>query len=90
MGSDSGTQSPRVTVILVTHNVLEAEQVVDRVAVVNHGKLLAIDHVGVLKQRVDQRMKLEITTSFGESDYVCRSLSALGHWTKREKTESGH
>ncbi|MCI1776999.1 MAG: ABC transporter ATP-binding protein [Paenibacillus lautus] len=71
-----------VTVILVTHNVLEAEQVVDRVAVVNHGKLLAIDHVGVLKQRVDQRMKLEITTSFGESDYVCRSLSALGHWTK--------
>lgn len=71
-----------VTVILVTHNVLEAEQVVDRVAVVNHGKLLAIDHVSVLKQRVDQRMKLEITTSFGESDHVCRSLIALGQWTK--------
>ena len=66
----------------MTHNVLEAEQVVDRVAVVNHGKLLAIDHVSVLKQRVDQRMKLEITTSFGESDHVCRSLIALGQWTK--------
>lgn len=71
-----------VTVILVTHNVLEAEQVVDRVAVVNHGKLLAIDHVSVLKQRVDQRMKLEITTSLGESDYVCERLDMLGHWTK--------
>ncbi|PAK55771.1 ABC transporter ATP-binding protein [Paenibacillus sp. 7541] len=71
-----------VTVILVTHNVLEAEQVVDKVAVVNHGRLLAIDHVSVLKQRVDQRMKLEITTSLGESEHVSQCLSALGQWTQ--------
>lgn len=58
------------TVILVTHNVLEAEQVVDRVAVINHGRLLALDSVAKLKQRVDQRLKFEIQTVFGESEYV--------------------
>lgn len=70
------------TIILVTHNVLEAEQVVDRVAVVNHGKLLAIDHVSVLKQRVDQRLKLEVTTTMGKSEKVCEELKDLGQWQK--------
>ncbi|PYZ97703.1 ABC transporter [Alteribacter lacisalsi] len=50
------------TVILVTHNILEAEQVVDRVAVINHGQLLAINNVAELKTEVDQRLKCEITT----------------------------
>jgi ABC-2 type transport system ATP-binding protein len=66
------------TVILVTHNVLEAEQVVDRVAVINHGKLLAIDHVSQLKQRVDQRLKLEVTTKMGQSEEVRRFLGQWG------------
>jgi ABC-2 type transport system ATP-binding protein len=66
------------TVILVTHNVLEAEQVVDRVAVINHGKLLAIDHVSQLKQRVDQRLKLEATTKMGQSEEVRRFLGQWG------------
>lgn len=65
------------TIILVTHNVLEAEQVVDRVAVVNHGRLLAIDAVAKLKQKVDQRLKFELTTEFG-----CREAAeqALKQW----------
>jgi ABC-2 type transport system ATP-binding protein len=66
------------TVILVTHNVLEAEQVVDRVAVINHGKLLAVDHVSQLKQRVDQRLKLEVTTKMGQSEEVRRYLGQWG------------
>ncbi|GAA0357718.1 ABC transporter ATP-binding protein [Bacillus horti] len=70
------------TIILVTHNVLEAEQVVDRVAVVNHGQLLAIDHISHLKQRVDQRMRLEVTATSGKSDLLSKELSELGEWTK--------
>ncbi|SDM77581.1 ABC-2 type transport system ATP-binding protein [Paenibacillus sp. yr247] len=53
------------TVLLVTHNILEAEQVVDRVAVINCGRLLAIDSVGKLKQRVDQRLKFELALEPG-------------------------
>lgn len=67
-----------VTVLLVTHNVLEAEQVVDRVAVVDHGKLLTLDTVGNLKGMVDQRLRLETTSVFGRRQVTEKALSALG------------
>ena len=67
------------TVILVTHNVLEAEQVVDRIAVINHGKLLAIDTSSKLKQQVDQRLKFELTTEYGRREETISSLKRLGH-----------
>ncbi|MBA4536820.1 ABC transporter ATP-binding protein [Bacillus aquiflavi] len=66
------------TIILVTHNLLEAEKIVDRVAVINQGKVLAIDYVGRLKQLVDQRYKLEITSVFGENDIHQANLSKYG------------
>lgn len=40
------------TIILVTHNLLEAEKIVDRIAVINRGKVIAVDYVGRLKQSV--------------------------------------
>lgn len=69
--------SQGATVILVTHHVLEAEQVVDRIAVINHGKLLALDTVSRLKQRVDQRLKFEITTRYGCKD---ETIAAIKRW----------
>jgi len=48
------------TVILVTHNVLEAERVIQRVGIINHGRIMALGHVGELKARVDQRVRLEL------------------------------
>lgn len=51
------------TIILVTHNVLEAEQVVDRVAIINEGKIVALDGIKQLKHRIDQRMRLDLSTS---------------------------
>ncbi|WP_019419365.1 ABC transporter ATP-binding protein [Paenibacillus sp. OSY-SE] len=67
------------TVILVTHNVLEAEQVVDRVAVINHGRLLAIDAVAKLKQKVDQRLKFELITEFGRREEAAAAMRQWGH-----------
>jgi ABC-2 type transport system ATP-binding protein len=66
------------TIILVTHNVLEAEQVVDRVAVINHGKLLAIDHVSSLKRKVDQRLKFELTVTSGILEPLITHLELFG------------
>src|SRR5690606_38950341 len=48
------------TVILVTHNVLEAERVIQRVGIINHGRIMALGRVGELKARVDQRVRLEL------------------------------
>jgi ABC-type multidrug transport system, ATPase component len=36
--NDKGT-----TIILTTHNIEEANQLCDRVAIMNHGKIVAID-----------------------------------------------
>ncbi|HEX7065680.1 MAG TPA: ABC transporter ATP-binding protein [Bacillales bacterium] len=67
-----------VTVLLVTHNVLEAEQVVDRVMMVDHGELLAIDTVGNLKGMVDQRLRIEVTSSFGKRRVTEKVLKQWG------------
>lgn len=38
------------TIVLTTHNLIEAEQVVERVAVINRGKLVALGTPGELKR----------------------------------------
>jgi ABC-2 type transport system ATP-binding protein len=46
------------TVVLVTHNVLEAETVLDRVAVLDRGRVIACDTPGRLKSSVDDAVRL--------------------------------
>ncbi|WP_377272111.1 ABC transporter ATP-binding protein [Peterkaempfera sp. SMS 1(5)a] len=53
--ADHGT-----TVLLVTHNVIEAETVLDRVAVLDAGRVIACDTPGRLKALVDGRVRLEL------------------------------
>ncbi len=65
-------------ILLITHNVLEAELVVDRVGIIDHGRLLAVDSVGALKHQVDQRVRLEITTHPSCGDQMQTLLSTFG------------
>jgi ABC-2 type transport system ATP-binding protein len=48
------------TVVLVTHNVLEAEQVLDRVAVMDRGRVIACDTPGRLKALVSDDVRLDL------------------------------
>nr|WP_233533488.1 ABC transporter ATP-binding protein [Kitasatospora sp. SolWspMP-SS2h] len=48
------------TVLLVTHNVIEAETVLDRVAVIDAGKIIACDTPGGLKALVDGHVRLDL------------------------------
>jgi ABC-2 type transport system ATP-binding protein len=48
------------TVLFTTHNMDEAERVVDRVAIVDHGKLLEVDTPDGLKRRVGGGDTLEL------------------------------
>ncbi len=48
------------TVLLVTHNVIEAESVLDRVAVIDRGKVIACDTPGGLKDLVGEEVRLEL------------------------------
>jgi len=54
-------QSERgATVLLVTHNVLEAEAVLDRVAVLDAGRVVALDTPGRLKAAVSGDVRLDL------------------------------
>ncbi|MFD7910366.1 MULTISPECIES: ABC transporter ATP-binding protein [unclassified Streptomyces] len=48
------------TVLLVTHNVIEAETVLDRVAVIDQGKVIACDTPAGLKATVSGEVRLEL------------------------------
>ncbi|MFE4668584.1 ABC transporter ATP-binding protein [Streptomyces sp. NPDC056716] len=48
------------TVLLVTHNVIEAETVLDRVAVLDRGRVIACDTPTGLKERVAGEVRVEL------------------------------
>ena len=48
------------TVLLVTHNVIEAETVLDRVAVLERGKVIACDTPAGLKEQVAGEVRVEL------------------------------
>jgi ABC-2 type transport system ATP-binding protein len=51
---------PGRTAIFTTHNMDEAERLVDRVAIIDHGRLLVLDTPDALKRRVGPGDVLEI------------------------------
>ena len=53
----------RKTIILTTHNMDEAERMADRVAIIDHGKLLTVDTPEALKRTVGEGDVLEIETA---------------------------
>jgi ABC-type multidrug transport system ATPase subunit len=54
--SKSGT-----TIILVTHNVVEAEQALDRVAIMKEGRILSEGTPGELKAQINDKVRIEVS-----------------------------
>jgi len=63
------------TVIFTTHNMDEADRLCDRIAIIDHGKMLVTDTPENLKRQFGQGDKLEITFS-GEAPHP-ESISGL-------------
>lgn len=68
------------TVILTTHNMDEADRVADRIAIMDHGRILVLDTPEALKRSVGEGSVLElqlITDKLGEEE-ARKALSDLG------------
>jgi ABC-2 type transport system ATP-binding protein len=52
-------------VLLVTHNVLEAERCVDRLAIIDHGRVQAMGSPATLKHELGASLRLELTLEPG-------------------------
>jgi ABC-2 type transport system ATP-binding protein len=81
------------TVLLVTHNVLEAETVLDTVAVMDAGRVVACDTVGRLKARVADEVRLDLVWRHEPpiEDPTVATLAAQATVTgRRWSTRMGH
>lgn len=66
------------TVILTTHNMDEADRLADRVAIIDHGKLLMLDTSGNLKQSIGDGDILEIILHNKNSEQsIANAISQL-------------
>ena len=57
-----------VTVLLVTHNVIEAENVLDRVAVLDRGRVIACDTPAGLRALVEGAVRLDLVWRYDAPD----------------------
>jgi len=63
-----------LTVLFTTHNLEEADYLCDRIAVVDSGKILALDTVENLKARYGGKKTVEVTVGGGNAEAFFRSL----------------
>ena len=52
-------EESKTTIILTTHNIEEADQLCDRIAIMNYGKIVAIEHPEKLKQIIKEAVTIE-------------------------------
>jgi ABC-2 type transport system ATP-binding protein len=72
-----------VTIVLVTHSMAEAERLCDRVALIDAGRVVAIDTPAGLVSRVDteQRMRFRLESPF--DDALLTTLAEVTSVTRR-------
>ncbi|MFI5843651.1 ABC transporter ATP-binding protein [Catenuloplanes sp. NPDC051500] len=66
-----------VTIVLTTHDMDEAAEMSDRVGIVDHGKLLALDTPGALTRRLSGQAVLELTVTPAPGDDADKLIAAL-------------
>ena len=72
------------TIIFITHDAIEAEKIIQRVGIMREGRLVAVGRPSELKQRIDQKLRLELFFSSElppslPQDLTCHRLEP-GRW----------
>ncbi len=72
------------TIILITHDAIEAEKAIQRVGILRYGELVAVGRPSELKRQVDRMLRLELffspeTPPLLPPGLTCYPLEA-GHW----------
>src|SRR5262245_56140106 len=78
------------TILLTTHYMEEADQLSDRIGIIDTGKVIALDTPEGLKRRIDQKevIRLEVT---GWQEYIgekLRALSEVSNLVARKQAEA--
>ncbi|MGH9309103.1 MAG: ABC transporter ATP-binding protein, partial [Vicinamibacterales bacterium] len=75
------------TVLLTTHYMEEADQLCDRVAIIDHGRIVALDAPGALKRtiRAEEIVRLDIGLA-GDGAALLERLGRVGTVARHERT----
>ncbi len=65
------------TILLTTHYIEEAERLCDRVAIIDHGRVIALGSPRELKERSAGTTRIELTLARPEADGALRSLEGV-------------
>jgi ABC-type multidrug transport system ATPase subunit len=84
------SQTGDLTCLLVTHNVLEAERAVDRVAMIDRGKVAALGTPGELKARLGDEIRLEVVLRLDGGQYEAALTERLARLGRLITLRPGH
>lgn len=77
-------QEKGTTIILITHDAVEAEKAIQRVGIMRSGELVAVGRPSELKQQVDRKLRLELFFSPETPPTLPSGLTpiylSVGHW----------
>ncbi len=76
-----------ITIVLTTHDMEEADQLCERIAIMDHGRILAMDTPAALKKLIPGGNMLELRVSVHEQEHA-RSSAAVKIATSTELLES--
>ena len=71
------------TIVMTTHYMVEAEQLCDRLAIIDRGRLLALDATATLKAKAPGGTLIELALD-GPADAAAMGVRALEHVSKAE------
>lgn len=77
-------KSEKKTILLTTHYIEEAERLCDRVAIVDHGKVMALGTPRELKQRSAGITRIEVKLSHEPLDGALGRLDGVTDWSKQD------
>src|SRR5919112_925662 len=77
------------TVLLTTHYMEEADQLCDRIAIIDHGRIVALDTPEGLKRglHANEVVRLEVSAPEGSDPRVVERVAAAGEITQRERID---
>lgn len=78
-----------LTIFFTTHILEEAEYLCDRIAVINEGRIVAVDTPQNLKRRFGSTKAVEFKLLEGTSRELAETIMALGEVSKISQDESG-
>jgi len=73
-----GVRDRGVTIVLVTHLMEEAERLCDRVALIDHGRVIALDRPAALASTAVKRRRVRLTAPDRLADELLQALPEVG------------